>query len=67
MRTGARSLPLCGLACVLSAPVAAAQSPVVFTADQDRRNMMDQLHIQALRPGPSGDEKAPDHANYDEP
>ncbi len=28
--------------------------------------MMDQLGIQALRPGPSGDEKAPNHANYDE-
>ena len=28
--------------------------------------MMDQLHIKALRPGPSGDEKAPNHANYDE-
>jgi len=27
---------------------------------------MDQLGIQALRPGPSGNEKAPDHANYDE-
>ncbi len=28
--------------------------------------MMDQLGIKALRPGPSGDEKAPNHANYDE-
>jgi len=28
--------------------------------------MMEQLGIQALRPGPSGDEKAPNHANYDE-
>ena len=28
--------------------------------------MMDQLGIQALRPGPSGNEKAPNHANYDE-
>jgi hypothetical protein len=36
------------------------------TADRDHRNMMDQLGIQALRPGPSGDEKAPNHANYDE-
>jgi hypothetical protein len=35
-------------------------------ADQDHQNMMDQLGIQALRPGPSGDEKAPNHANYDE-
>jgi hypothetical protein len=28
--------------------------------------MMDQLGIHALWPGPSGDEKAPNHANYDE-
>src|SRR6202035_4244614 len=36
------------------------------TADQDHQNMMDQLGIKALRPGPSGNEKAPNHANYDE-
>ncbi len=28
--------------------------------------MMDQLGIKALRPGPSGNEEAPNHANYDE-
>ena len=39
--------------------------PVTFTAEQDHQNMMDQLGIKALRPGPSGDEKAPNHANYD--
>jgi hypothetical protein len=43
-----------------------ASSPVTFTADQDRQNMMDQLGIKALRPGPSGNEKALNHANYDE-
>src|SRR5277367_3161689 len=37
-----------------------------FTAEQDHQNMMDQLGIRTLRPGPSGDEKAPNHANYDE-
>ncbi len=41
-------------------------APAGMTADQDHRNMMDQLGIKALRPGPSGDEKAPNHANYDE-
>ena len=41
-------------------------SPVVFTAEQDHDNMMKQLGITVLRPGPSGDEKAPNHANYDE-
>ena len=40
--------------------------PVNFSAQEDHQNMMDQLGIEALRPGPSGDEKAPNHANYDE-
>ncbi len=40
--------------------------PVTLTAEQDHQNMMDQLGIKALRPGPSGNEKAPNHANYDE-
>jgi (4-O-methyl)-D-glucuronate---lignin esterase len=40
--------------------------PVNFTAQQDHQNMMDQLGIKALRPGPSGNENAPNHANYDE-
>ena len=40
--------------------------PVTLTADQDRQNMMDQLGIKAMRPGFSGNEKAPNHANYDE-
>jgi hypothetical protein len=32
----------------------------------DHQNMMDQLGIKALRPGPSGTESDPNHANYDE-
>jgi lysophospholipase L1-like esterase len=40
--------------------------PPNWTAAQDHQNMMDQLGIKALRPGPSGNEKAPDHANFDE-
>ena len=40
--------------------------PVNWTAEQDHQNMMDLLGIKALRPGPSGNESAPDHANYDE-
>ena len=35
------------------------------TAD-DHRHMMQQLGIRALRPGPSGNEQAPNAANYDE-
>lgn len=38
---------------------------VNFTAEQDQQNMMQQLGIKALRPGPSGNESAPNHANYD--
>ena len=41
-------------------------SPVVFTADQDHLNMMKQLGIKAVRPGPSGNEADANHANYDE-
>jgi hypothetical protein len=37
-----------------------------WTAADDHQNMMDQLGIKALRPGPSGSESAPNHANYDE-
>ncbi len=49
---------------------AAAQQPPVpppnWTAEQDHQNMMDRLGIKALRPGPSGKETDPNHANYDE-
>jgi hypothetical protein len=37
-----------------------------WTAAEDHQNMMDQLGIKVLRPGPSGNEGAPNHANYDE-
>ena len=37
-----------------------------WTTQQDHQNMMDQLGIKKLRPGPSGNENAPNHANYDE-
>ena len=38
-------------------------SPDRTTAD-DHQNMMAQLGINSLRPGPSGNESAPNHANY---
>ncbi len=44
----------------------AATEPKPWTAADDHRNMMEQLGIKALRPGPSGNEAAPNHANYDE-
>jgi len=45
---------------------AAAPEPKEWTNAEDHQNMMDQLGIKALRPGPSGNEQAPNHANYDE-
>jgi hypothetical protein len=44
----------------------ALPAQAALTADQDHKNMMDQLGIEALRPGPSGNENAVNHANYDE-
>jgi len=40
--------------------------PKMWTAQQDHQDMLDRLGIKALRPGPSGNEEAPNHANYDE-
>ncbi|MBX6362614.1 MAG: acetylxylan esterase [Gemmatimonadetes bacterium] len=65
---------------LLAAPVAAqrvpatssatgpvgAPPPLRLTAEQDHRLMMARLGITRLRPGPSGDASAPNHANYDE-
>jgi hypothetical protein len=36
-----------------------------WTAQQDHQNMMEQLGIEKLRPGPSGRSDAPNAANYD--
>jgi lysophospholipase L1-like esterase len=41
-------------------------NPNAAATAADHKNMMEQLGIQALRPGPSGNESAPNHANYDE-
>src|SRR5262245_969197 len=54
---------------LLSVPPASGQAVVAprnWTAAEDHRNMLEQLGIKALRPGPSGNEAAPNHANYDE-
>ena len=40
--------------------------PKMWTTAEDHQNMMQQLGIRKLRPGPSGNEQAPNHANYDE-
>jgi hypothetical protein len=49
-----------------SSAVGSLPQPVNFTAQEDHENMMNQLGIKQLRPGPSGNENAENHANYDE-
>jgi hypothetical protein len=70
-----RILAICSflLVAVLGITILAAQQPASTVIDtknwktqDDHQNMMNQLGIKKLRPGPSGNEKAPDHANYDE-
>ena len=39
--------------------------PLNWTAQQDHKNMMEQLGITRLRPGPSGNASATNAANYD--
>jgi hypothetical protein len=60
-----------GLAITSLAPTARAQQPTTpetkaWTAQDDHKNMMEQLGIKSLRPGPSGNDADPNHANYDE-
>jgi lysophospholipase L1-like esterase len=43
-----------------------SQAQVEWTAAEDHQHMMERLGITALRPGPSGNEQAANHANYDE-
>jgi hypothetical protein len=66
-RTAARSLLL--LPMMMAAALAQAAAPIDTscwrTAD-DHANMLQQLGITKLRPGPSGNETAPNSANYDE-
>src|SRR6266550_7732520 len=54
------------VALALAGVLVGQQPPLNWTAAEDHQNMMDQLGIKALRPGPSGTETAPNHANYDE-
>jgi hypothetical protein len=54
------------IAIFLFAAALSAQEPKTWTNADDHKNMLDQLGIKALRPGPSGNESAPNHANYDE-
>ena len=63
------SLLILAVSCLAIAQTATtANKPVLpaLTAQQDHDHMMQQLGIKKLRPGPSGNENAPNHANYDE-
>jgi hypothetical protein len=61
----AGSMPL--FAQFASEPQKQLPAPAVnFTQEQDQKDMLGQLGIKALRPGPSGNEAEPNHANYDE-
>ena len=51
--------------CSFPLRAAAAIDTSGWTAQQDHKNMMDQLGIKALRPGPSGRAGATNEANYD--
>ena len=44
----------------------AAREALAALTAADHQQMMAQLGIRKLRPGPSGNESAPNHANYDE-
>ena len=54
-------------AAFVPAALLAGQEPLTWTAQQDHQNMMDQLGIKTLRPGPNGRAAAgePGAANYD--
>ncbi|MGH7995998.1 MAG: alpha/beta hydrolase family protein [Opitutaceae bacterium] len=55
-----------GPAAGLAGKSAAVPPMVTFTSAQDHQNMMDQLGIEALRPGRNADPTGPNPANYDE-
>jgi hypothetical protein len=48
-----------------SPPIGDASAPRNWTTEQDHQNMMEQLGITKLRPGPSGRTGAANSANYD--
>ncbi|HWW87595.1 MAG TPA: tetratricopeptide repeat protein, partial [Vicinamibacterales bacterium] len=58
--------PTTSSATVPAATVAAPNNPNAAATAADHQNMMEQLGVNALRPGPSGNESASNHANYDE-
>ena len=74
MRATLIGMLLCLCAALLQIEPAAAQfkmdpaeaKRLAEETQEDHENMMRQLGIRKLRPGPSANEKDPNHANYDE-
>ena len=66
IHVGSRSRSLLVAATLAASVGVHGQPPANWTAADDHRNMMERLGIRTLRPGPSGNEQAPNHANYDE-
>ncbi|HEY7185832.1 MAG TPA: hypothetical protein VH436_04750 [Vicinamibacterales bacterium] len=70
MKTTRLVLALVSLAVVSVSPLRGQQTspsePKAWTTAEDHQQMLAQLGIRKLRPGPSGNESAPNHANYDE-
>ncbi len=61
-----QAAPPAGAPAATAPQAPAAPNPAQLAAIEDRKAMMDLLGITAIRPGPSGNEQAPNHANYDE-
>jgi hypothetical protein len=55
-----------GVAHARQQPDQATREALAAATAADHQAMMAQLGIRKLRPGPSGNESAPNHANYDE-
>jgi hypothetical protein len=70
--SGIAAFGIIAAALVIASGIAVAMEPAApqaasgWTTAQDHADMKQQLGITELRPGPSGDEKAPNAANYDE-
>ena len=65
-QSGATPPPAQGAAAPPAPPSGPPPNPNAAATAADHKDMMEQLGIKALRPGPSGNEAAPNHANYDE-
>ena len=63
---GAQAPPTTPAPAPAAGPAGPPPNPNAAATSADHKNMMEQLGIKALRPGPSGNESAPNHANYDE-